>query len=217
MAGGGASAVAITALLLASPWGPGDPGGDRPGEGSRATGSNGAGLARPADPAGTLAVRDARTTAPRAPAVPARPPAGGPPMGRIQIPAIGVSAPVVALRLHPDRSLQVPARADRAGWWSGGGALGRTEPTVIAGHVDSRTGPGVFFRLRQLRRGDRIVVELKGRRRSFRVERSSMHLKSAFPTHEVYGATGRPALRLITCDGVFDGHSYAQNLIVYAA
>jgi sortase (surface protein transpeptidase) len=33
---------------------------------------------------------------------------------------------------------------------------------VIVGHVDSRSGPAVFFRLGQLHRGDRIVIGQAG-------------------------------------------------------
>jgi hypothetical protein len=39
---------------------------------------------------------------------------------------------------------------------------GEAGPAVIVGHVDSRRGPAVFFRLRDLRPGDRIVVGLDG-------------------------------------------------------
>jgi hypothetical protein len=91
---------------------------------------------------------------------------------------------------------------------------------VIAGHVDSRTGPAVFARLGRLRRGDRIVVvDRAGRRHRFSVRAKEAHPKDAFPTQRVYGATRGPALRLITCSGAFDrgsGH-YESNLVVYAA
>ena len=42
--------------------------------------------------------------------------------------------------------------------------------------------------------------------------------KDAFPTASVYGKSGDPSLRLITCGGPFDqatGH-YTDNIIVYA-
>lgn len=87
---------------------------------------------------------------------------------------------------------------------------------MIAGHVDSRTGPGVFSSLRRLRPGDRILLELNGRRGSYRVQRTTTHPKNAFPTQQVYGRTRGPALRLVTCDGTFDGHRYTRNLVVFA-
>jgi sortase (surface protein transpeptidase) len=91
---------------------------------------------------------------------------------------------------------------------------------VILGHVDSKaSGPAVFFRLRELRRGDRIdVTRADGSRVRFVVQRTAQYDKQAFPTDEVYYPTLAPALRLVTCGGRFDhasGHHVA-NVIVFA-
>jgi hypothetical protein len=137
----------------------------------------------------------------------------------IEIPAIGVRAPIILLGLNPDRSLEVPEDFDDTGWWSGGSRPGETGPAVIVGHVDSRTGPAVFYRLRELRRGDEVVVVRRdGSRARFTVLGSERYPKDEFPTARVYGRTDRPTLRLITCGGGFDsstGH-YVDNTIVYA-
>jgi sortase (surface protein transpeptidase) len=90
---------------------------------------------------------------------------------------------------------------------------------VIAGHVDSKTGPAVFYRLRDIKRGDAVVVERRdGSVARFVVSRVGHYPKTAFPAKQVYGSTGRPALRLITCSGDFDrstGH-YVDNTVVFA-
>jgi hypothetical protein len=138
---------------------------------------------------------------------------------RVEIPAIGVSAPVVRLGLDRAGTLEVPGDFASTGWWSGGAPPGGRGPAVIVGHVDSRTGPAVFFELGELRRGDAITVErADGSRVRFRVERSAHYPKSLFPTAQVYGPGARPTLRLITCSGAFDrasGH-YLDNTVVYA-
>ena len=72
---------------------------------------------------------------------------------RLQIPAIGVSTPLVKLGRLPDGSLEVPKDWDTAGWYDGGPRPGQPGPAVILGHVDSKTGPAVFYRLRALRPG----------------------------------------------------------------
>src|SRR3954452_10284603 len=72
---------------------------------------------------------------------------------RIVIPAIGVDARVIGLGLDADGALAVPARFDRAGWWAGGVRPGERGPAVIDGHVDSKTGPAVFYRLAEARPG----------------------------------------------------------------
>jgi sortase (surface protein transpeptidase) len=90
---------------------------------------------------------------------------------------------------------------------------------VITGHIDSYTGPAVFYRLDELEPGDEIVVDRRdGTVARFTVRRLEEWPKTSFPTHRVYGATNRPVLRLVTCAGDFDeatGH-YVDNTIVYA-
>jgi sortase (surface protein transpeptidase) len=147
----------------------------------------------------------------------ARAPCRGP--SGSEIPAIGVRAPVVPLELNRDRTLEIPARFGDTGWWTGGARPGERGPAVVAGHVDSHTGPAVFYRLSQLRAGDTVVVVRRGGSRvRFVVVRTERYAKARFPTTRVYGRTRAPALRLITCSGPFDratGH-YLDNTVVYA-
>ena len=78
----------------------------------------------------------------------------------------------------------------------------------------------MFYRLRELRRGDLVeVVRADGSRVRFAVERVEQYAKRRFPTAEVYYPTLTPELRLVTCGGTFDataGH-YRSNIIVFAA
>ena len=138
---------------------------------------------------------------------------------RVQIPSIGVDAPLIRLGLDARGALEVPESFDVAGWWSGGTRPGERGPAVIAGHVDSKTGPAVFYGLGRLRRGDVVTVRRRdGSSVRFTVQGSARYGKTQFPTDRVYGPTRRPTLRLITCSGVFDrssGH-YLDNTVVYA-
>jgi Sortase domain len=138
---------------------------------------------------------------------------------RLEIPSIGVDAPIVPLGLNPDRTLEVPSDFGDTGWWSGGPRPGERGPAVIAGHVDSYTGPAVFFRLWELRPGAAVVVMRRdGSRARFSVLGSERYRKAEFPTSRVYGPTRGATLRLITCSGTFDrvsGH-YLDNTVVYA-
>jgi hypothetical protein len=146
--------------------------------------------------------------------------AGAAPPRRIVIPAIGVSAPVGPLGLKQDGTLEVPRDYGKAGWYADGPEPGEKGPAVIVGHVDSNTGPAVFFRLRELRRGDTIrVARTDGSSVRFTVTRIEQWPKAAFPTSRVYGRTRGAVLRLVTCSGDFDpatGH-YAKNTIVFAS
>jgi sortase (surface protein transpeptidase) len=138
---------------------------------------------------------------------------------RLEIPSIGVGAAMIPLGLNRDRTLEVPEDFAQAGWWTGGARPGQAGPAIIAGHVDSYTGPAVFYRLRELRPGDSIIVDRRdGTRVRFSVLGSEQYSKNRFPTARVYGSTPGPTLRLITCSGTFDhasGH-YLDNTVVYA-
>jgi sortase (surface protein transpeptidase) len=139
---------------------------------------------------------------------------------RLIIPSIGVRTRLVHLGLTSSGALQVPATTAVAGWYTGSARPGAIGAAVIAGHIDSVTGPGVFFRLRLLRPGDRVYVRRAGGSLAvFEVTAVHSYLKTRFPTQAVYGPVPAAELRLITCGGTFDyatGH-YLSNVIVYAS
>lgn len=139
---------------------------------------------------------------------------------RLRIPAAGVNAEVVRLGLRQDGTMEVPDSYSVAGWYVRAPTPGEMGPAVIAGHVNSKNGPAVFYRLRELRPGDRVRVSRRdGTVVSFRVDKVEQHPKAAFPTEKVYGDIDHAGLRLITCGGSFDesaGH-YRDNMVVYAS
>jgi sortase (surface protein transpeptidase) len=137
----------------------------------------------------------------------------------LRIPAIGVDSSLVDLGLAADGTLQVPADGGVAGWFTGGPAPGTRGPAVVAAHVDWDHEPGVFSRLRELRRGDEVdVARRDGTTARFTVLTVEQYPKDAFPTERVYGDIDHAGLRLITCGGEFDraSRSYRENVVVYA-
>jgi hypothetical protein len=138
----------------------------------------------------------------------------------LTIPSIGVQTCLIRLGLAADGTLQVPQSTAVAGWYTGSPRPGAVGSAVIAGHIDSRTGPGVFFRLSLLRPGDRVYVRrADGTLAVFLVTAVRQFPKDSFPTSAVYGPTPDPEVRLITCGGTFDPQlgSYLSNTIVSAA
>jgi len=139
---------------------------------------------------------------------------------RIDIPKIGVSSSLIRLGRAPDGTVEVPKPSEVAGWYAPGTRPGDPGSAVILGHVDSTRGPAVFFRLRELRRGDEVRVKrADGSWLRFVVERTEQYDKQRFPTDDVYYPTLTSGLRLVTCGGLFDdstGH-YRSNIIVFAA
>ena len=138
---------------------------------------------------------------------------------KIHIPAIAASAPVDPLGLNPDGTLEVPTDFNRAGWYTGRPPPGAIGPAIIVAHVDSKAGPAVFKRLRDLKPGDEVIVTRADRSLViFTVDRVESHPKKKFPTNAVYDPTPGATLRLVTCGGSFDrraGH-YRDNVIAFA-
>lgn len=139
---------------------------------------------------------------------------------RVRIPVLGLDAPVEHVGRLADGTVDVPRSWDGVGWYDEGPRPGDHGPAVLLGHVDSRSGPAVFARLRSLTPG--AVVETVGRDGvvlRFRVDRLERLPKARFPTEEVYLPTLQPELRLVTCGGAFDAASghYVDNVVVYAS
>jgi hypothetical protein len=141
----------------------------------------------------------------------------------VEIPAIGVSSKLLRLGVNSDGTIQVPPLyplPSEAAWYKYSVTPGQVGASVIEGHLDGYRGPAVFFRLGALRPGDSIDVTLAdGITAVFRVTGVRRYLKSSFPARAIYGATGYPALHLITCGGAFDyttGH-YLGATVVFAS
>jgi len=138
----------------------------------------------------------------------------------LTIPAIHVRTVLEKLGRTPQGTLQVPDTTTIAGWYTGSPRPGEIGSSIIAGHIDSTSGPGVFFRLRLLRPGNLVYVRrADGTLVVFRVNGEHMYPKDDFPTEQVYGPVPDAELRLITCGGVFDPTtgSYLSNVVVYAS
>jgi hypothetical protein len=138
---------------------------------------------------------------------------------RLDIPRIGVTSSLDRLGRAPDGTVEVPSRWGVAGWYALGPRPGDPGSAVILGHVDSRSGPAVFYRLHRLRPGDQIDITRADRSMvRFVVQRTEQYDKLRFPTDEVYYPTLTSTLRLVTCGGQFDYHTghYRSNIIVFA-
>ncbi|MEU0400623.1 class F sortase [Streptomyces sp. NPDC006197] len=153
---------------------------------------------------------------------PAPPPA---PLARsrpvtVAVPAITIEAPVIELGLDATGRLGTPPVDNPrvAGWYAKGPAPGERGTAVVVGHRDTRTGPAVFLNLNSLSAGNTVrVARADGKVAVFTVDRVGTYAKNAFPDKEVYGDTGRPELRLLTCGGAFDrGKGYEANIVVFA-
>jgi hypothetical protein len=137
----------------------------------------------------------------------------------LTVPRLHIRAPLIPMDVRAGGELGIPDDPRDVGWWRGGAWPGSSRGTVVlAGHVDTaRDGPGALFHVAELEPGDRIdVLTDQGTRPYAVVARRSFH-KADLP-NDVFAATGRPRLVIITCGGTFDSRSrhYTDNVVVYA-
>ncbi|MGP9017180.1 class F sortase [Streptomyces sp. BR1] len=139
---------------------------------------------------------------------------------RITIGAIRIDAPVIEVGLDQDGWVQAPPPDDPnlAGWYQNGVAPGQRGTAVMVGHVDNTRGPAVFYGLGSLKKGNHVeVTRADGHIAVFEVYGVEVYDKNNFPGARVYGDTGHPELRVITCGGGFTrARGYDGNVVVFA-
>jgi hypothetical protein len=140
---------------------------------------------------------------------------------RLSIPAIGVNAPFMKLHLDASGKLGVPPEnnTNLVGWYADGPTPGERGNAIVAGHVDTTTGPAVFLFLSLLKPGGTAdITRADGTVATFRVDSVETFSKDSFPDRRVYGDTKDAELRLITCGGTYDRgkRDYRSNVVVFA-
>jgi LPXTG-site transpeptidase (sortase) family protein len=153
----------------------------------------------------------------------------GPRPKHITITRIGVDAPVIDLNFEPGTNTPaVPDSGSDVGWYDFSGHVG-ADNAVFAGHVDWQTAngqpiPGAFYRLRELRIGDEITVDMDdGSQMKYRVT-GNVALKWDDPNvGKAMNLDGKDVLTLITCGGQWEknpseehGGNYTHRIIVRA-
>ncbi|MGW7378521.1 class F sortase [Streptomyces sp. NPDC054794] len=142
---------------------------------------------------------------------------------RIDIPELGVQAPVVGRGLDARGAVDPPPfdQAGTVGWYAGGVKPGAVGTAVMVGHVDTETRPAVFYKISTMRPGETVrVIRDDGKVAEFTVDDVRVLPRAGFDAQQAYGSrqSGRAELRLITCGGTFDrtSHSYTANVVVSA-
>lgn len=96
---------------------------------------------------------------------------------------------------------------------------GERGAAIVAGHVDTTTGPAIFLQLRFLQPGATVdITRTDGTVATFKVDTVETFSKAKFPDKRVYADTPDAQLRLITCGGNYDRtvKDYEDNVVVFA-
>jgi len=154
----------------------------------------------------------------------------GPATGdRLRISKIGVDAPLNTKTVGRDGQMPRPDNPDEVLWYDFselpglGGAPGAPGNAVFSGEVDSGRLPctngrvpppcrAVFWDLRQLVKGDEIVVVVGGRTLLYTVDSNRLVDASTGPWDQIVAATSEQSITLITCAGNFDSGSRQYDM-----
>ncbi|MFE0578179.1 MULTISPECIES: class F sortase [unclassified Streptomyces] len=142
---------------------------------------------------------------------------------RVDVPSMGIQAPVVSRGLDKDGAIDPPPydSPGTVGWWGQGVQPGAVGTALMVGHVDTRSKPAVFYGLSTAKPGDKVrVVRADGSVAEFTIEDVRVYERAAFDAHRAYGprVPGRAELRLVTCGGTYDktAKEYTANVVVSA-
>ncbi|WP_236652505.1 class F sortase, partial [Streptacidiphilus neutrinimicus] len=139
----------------------------------------------------------------------------------LAIPSVRLNAPLLGLGMDGKGAAELPpfSLPRTAGWLRDSASPGEAGTAVVVGHVDTTTGPAVFWDLAAVRPGAEVdVSRLDGRTAVFTVDRVQEFPKAGFPAAQVYGPAPGAQLRVVTCGGGFDRskHEYTGNVVLFA-
>lgn len=138
---------------------------------------------------------------------------------KIDTDRVKVDAAVEYVGKTPEGAMDVPKKWEDVAWYQLGPPPGEDGNSVIAGHLDSETGPAVFWNLKELKVGDEIsIVTTQGKTTRFRVRKMQTYFDENAPLYDIFGPSDSSHLNLITCEGTFDpaAKKYNQKLVVFA-
>lgn len=137
---------------------------------------------------------------------------------RVQIPSMDIDTNIIPVGLLENGEMEVPEETDVVGWYDRGVKVGAKGNAVLAGHVDSKKGPAIFFYLKNIKEGEKIIVtDEKGMERTFEVKSKESYPSDEAPIEKIFGPSDKRNLNVITCTGTFnhDEHLYPDRLVVY--
>jgi LPXTG-site transpeptidase (sortase) family protein len=138
---------------------------------------------------------------------------------RLQIPTLNIDTAVEWVGEDEQGRMDVPVDANNVAWYQKGPLPGELGSAVLAGHLDTPTGPAIFAHLAELTAGDRIyLTDEQGLEQTFVVEEVDTYKDATFPLKYVFSRKDASRLNLITCSGTFDSQTknYSDRFVVFA-
>ena len=137
----------------------------------------------------------------------------------LAIPRLDLKMPIPAVTVDDKGAMAIPAQPTEIGWYAYGPRPGSPRGSaVLGGHVDSREyGVGPLAGLKQLRRGDEIIIKTNKGTERYRVSTVRLISKQNLDPREVFTREGEPLLQILTCGGTYRrSGGYQANVVVTA-
>jgi Sortase domain len=170
------------------------------------------------DPAAGPATYDRVYPAPASPPMPVRSMAAPSPPVRVQVPAAGINASIVAEPLGAGGTLLIPPPR-QVGWYEAGPAPGQPGATVLAGHIDYDGVPGALIKLAAVPDDAGVLITTaSGHVFTYVVTDRLLIAKQSLASSGLLQSRGPSTLILVSCGGAYLAarHAYADNVIVVA-
>lgn len=139
----------------------------------------------------------------------------------INLPTVSASGFIQFMGVDQNRQIATPTNVNFAGWYVNSVLPGQAGLSIIVGHVDGLTSPGIFYHLDKLQEGDTFTVERgDGTILTYQVKHTTaVTAENAVSVLFSQDQTISSQLNLITCGGVFNHalKEYEQRIIVTAA
>jgi LPXTG-site transpeptidase (sortase) family protein len=123
---------------------------------------------------------------------------------KLVIPRIDLEAPIVPVGTEPDGTMSAPKTAHDVGWWQGRKA--GEGNVLLDGHHDWNGRFGSFYRLPELKAGDKIIIYGSNKKKvlTYKLVWLKNYDRNIDATDLLGNKSGKQIATLITCAGVFD-------------
>ena len=139
---------------------------------------------------------------------------------KIVINKIGVDNFIQQVGINEKKEVAAPTNIFLAGWYNKSARPGNKGLSIIDGHLDGYTKPGIFNRLGELKAGDEYSVELgNGKKINYKVLKTeTVDTSKAADVLFSQNLKVKNQLNLITCGGNYDKNKklYDKRIIVSA-
>ncbi len=138
----------------------------------------------------------------------------------ISLPTIGAEGFIQQVGIDQHKAIAVPSNIHLAGWYTQSRLPGARGLSIIDGHLDGRTGGGIFKDLAKLKSGDRFTVSFGNDSTQTFTVRKVHRLATAKTAAVLFSQDPKFShqLNLITCGGTYDNtkHQYDERVVVVA-